>query len=133
MCANPQELCTAVRHDCMAPAQVPASAPPHTLGPTFTMGPLLCSWGEPYAEHGFFRIVTSAFKGGKVSCWQLKLFGCCWTTGVCLKTVWANEAAGPRSLVALCCAVLSLRLYTASQARYMPCACFVICTSVVAG
>ena len=42
------------------------------------MCPLFCSWGEPYAEHGFFRIVTSAFKDGQVKRWQLMFAGWCW-------------------------------------------------------
>lgn len=77
-----RELCTAVCHTSMASAQVPARLALHT---TLTMDPLFCSWGEPYAEHGFFRIVTSAFKDGQVSCWKLSCLACvccCWTTGV---------------------------------------------------
>ena len=81
----PQQSCTAVCHSSMPSAQVPANGAPHTLGPTLTMFPHLCSWGEPYAEHGFFRIVTSAFKDGQVICWQLMfwlVFAAAGPTGV---------------------------------------------------
>lgn len=37
------------------------------------------SWGEPYGEKGIFRIVTSAYKGGKGDEYNLGLeSGCGW-------------------------------------------------------
>lgn len=37
------------------------------------------SWGEPYGERGFFRIVTSAYKGGQGNKYNLAIEeGCGW-------------------------------------------------------
>eukprot|EP00891_Asterochloris_glomerata_P000467 jgi/Astpho2/467/Aster-03513 len=47
------------------------------------------SWGEPYAEHGFFRIVTSAFKDGQGDDYNLAIeYSCGWAVpGVWMKSV----------------------------------------------